>query len=156
VVTCVGWNLNPHPLKPKGAAPKFREDSRRIEQNAEGPSPTGKKQDGDVKSPLQGGLAGALVGGGGVVQEDEGAAVGFADVVDSADVWMIEGGSGLGFALEAGESLRVGGDVFGEEFEGDEAMEAGVFGFVDNAHAAAEFVGDVVVGEVLTDQRWAP
>ena len=86
---------------------------------------------------------------------DEGAAFGFADVVDGADVGVIEGGSGLGFALEASERLRVGGDVFGEKFECDEAMEAGVFGFVDDAHAAAtEFVGDDEVGEVLTDQDW--
>ena len=86
---------------------------------------------------------------------DEGAAVGFADVVDGADIRMVEGGSGLGFALEAGESLRIGGNVFGEEFEGDETMEAGVFGFVNDTHAAAaEFVRDVVVGEVLSDQRW--
>ena len=86
---------------------------------------------------------------------DEGAAFGFADVVDGADVGVIEGGGGLGFALEAGERLRIGGDVFGEEFECDEAMEAGVFGLVDNAHAAAtEFVGDDEVGEVLTDQDW--
>jgi hypothetical protein len=47
---------------------------------------------------------------------DEGAAFGFADVVDGADVGVVEGGGGLGFALKAGESLRVGGDVFGEEF----------------------------------------
>ena len=86
---------------------------------------------------------------------DEGAAFGFADVVDGADVGVIEGGGGLRFALETGERLRIGGDVFGEEFECDEAMEAGVFGFVDDAHAAAtEFVGDDEVGEVLTDQDW--
>ena len=86
---------------------------------------------------------------------DEGAAFGFADVVDGADVGVIEGGCGLGFALEAGECLRISGDVFGEEFESDEAVEAGVFGFVDDAHAAAtEFVGDEEVGEVLADHGW--
>ena len=35
----------------------------------------------------------------------------FADVVDGADVGMIERGGGLGFALEALESLRIVGDV---------------------------------------------
>ena len=36
-------------------------------------------------------------------------------------------------------------------------MEAGVFGFVDDTHATTtEFVGDDVVGEVLTDHEWAP
>ncbi len=86
---------------------------------------------------------------------DEGAAFVFADVVDGADVWVVQSGGGLGFALEAGEGLRVGGDIFGEEFEGDETAEAGVFGFVDDAHAAAaDFFGDGVVGEVLADQGW--
>ena len=86
---------------------------------------------------------------------DQGAAFGFADVVDGANVWMVEGGSGLGFAPKAGEGLRIGGDVFGEEFQSDETMETGVFGFVDDAHAAAtEFVGDDEVGEVLTDHGW--
>jgi hypothetical protein len=48
--------------------------------------------------------------------------------------------------------LRIGGDIFGEEFEGGEAMKASVFGFIDDAHAAAtEFCGDVEVGEILTD-----
>jgi len=36
--------------------------------------------------------------------------------VDGADVGMVEGGGGFGFALEAGESLRVFGDFVGEEF----------------------------------------
>ena len=45
---------------------------------------------------------------------DEGAAFVFTDVVDGADVWMIERGSGLGFALKASESLRISGDIFGE------------------------------------------
>ena len=54
---------------------------------------------------------------------DEGCAVFFADVVDGADVGMIERGGGLGFALEAGEGLRIVGDVVGEELQGDEAAE---------------------------------
>ena len=37
---------------------------------------------------------------------DEGAAVVFADVVDGADVGMVQRGGGAGFALEAFERLR--------------------------------------------------
>ena len=86
---------------------------------------------------------------------DEGVAVFLADVVDGADVGVIERGGGLGFALEAGERLRVFGDGVGEEFQSDETIEAGVFGFVDDAHAAAaEFFEDAVMGDSLADLHW--
>ena len=40
------------------------------------------------------------------------------------------------------------GNVVGEEFQGDVAAEAGVFGLVDHAHAAAaEFFEDGVMGD---------
>ena len=54
------------------------------------------------------------------------AAVVFADVVDGADIGMIEGGGGFGFALEAFEGLRVASEIVGEEFESDGAIEARV------------------------------
>ena len=83
---------------------------------------------------------------------DEGLAVLLADVVNGADVGMVQGGGGLGFALEAGEGLRVAGNFFGQEFQGDEAMQARVFGFVDDAHAAAaELLDDAVVRDGLAD-----
>ena len=68
---------------------------------------------------------------------DEGLAIFFADVVNGADVGMVQCGSGLGFALKAGERLRVAGNFIGKELEGDETMKPRVFGFVDDAHAAA-------------------
>ena len=40
----------------------------------------------------------------------------FADFEDHADVGMVEGGGGLGFALESGEHLRVLDYFVGEEF----------------------------------------
>ena len=80
-------------------------------------------------------------------------AVLFADVVNGADVGMIERGSGFGFALEAFERLRVVREIVGEEFQGDEAIEARVFGFVDDAHsAAAEFFDDAVMGNCAADK----
>ena len=72
-----------------------------------------------------------------VLHGDEGLSVFFADVVDGADVGMIQSGGGFGFAAETLESLTVLGYVFREELQGDETIEAGVFGFVDHAHAAA-------------------
>jgi len=84
---------------------------------------------------------------------DEGAAVLFADVIDGADVGVIEGGGGFGFAAETFEGLAVAGGFFGEEFEGDEAVQASVFGLEDDAHAAAtELFEDTVVGDGLTDE----
>ena len=84
---------------------------------------------------------------------DEGAALGFADVIDGADVGMIKGGGGFGLALEACEGLGISGDVIGEEFEGDVAVEADVFGLVDHAHTSAtELFGDAVMRDGLADE----
>jgi len=44
---------------------------------------------------------------------DEGFAVLIADVIDGADVGMVERGGGLGFALKTGEGLRIAGDFVG-------------------------------------------
>ncbi len=83
---------------------------------------------------------------------DEGMAVLFANVVDGADIGMVQGGSGLGFALKTSESVGIAGNVFGQELESNEAVKAGVFGFVNHAHAAtAELLDDAVVRNGLAD-----
>ena len=77
----------------------------------------------------------------------------FANVIDGADVGMIERGGGLGFAPEALQGLRVAGDVFRKKFQRDEAAEAGVLGLIDHAHtAAAKLFEDAVMGNGLTDE----
>ena len=84
---------------------------------------------------------------------DEGAAVVFADVVDGADVGMVQRGGGTRFTLESFERLRIVGEIVGKKFESDEAAEARVFGFVDDAHSAtAEFFDDAVVRNCLADE----
>ena len=71
----------------------------------------------------------------------------FADIVNGANVWVIEGGGGAGFAAETIEGLRIVRGFFREEFQGDHALETGVFGFVNDAHAAAaDFFEDAVMG----------
>ena len=60
-----------------------------------------------------------------------------ADVVDRADVRMVEGGSGPRFALETLQRLRVAGDLRRQELEGHKAAQARVLRLVDDAHAAA-------------------
>ena len=83
---------------------------------------------------------------------DEGLAVFFADVVNGANVGVVQGRCGLGLALKAGERLRVAGYFIGKEFQGHEPMQARVFGFVNHAHAAtAEFLDDAIVGNGLAD-----
>src|SRR5208283_4762840 len=75
-----------------------------------------------------------------------------ADVVDGADVGMVERGSGLRFAAKTAEGRGVANHVIGKKLQGDEAMQAGLFGFVDHAHAsAAELLDHLVVRDVLAD-----
>jgi hypothetical protein len=45
------------------------------------------------------------------------------DLVDGADIGMVQGRGGLGFTPEAFQRLRVLGDVVGQELEGNEATE---------------------------------
>ncbi len=83
---------------------------------------------------------------------DEGLAVLLANVVDGADVGVIQSGCGLGFALEAGEGLRVAGNFLGQKLERDETVKPRVFGFVDHAHtAAAQLLENAVVRNRLAN-----
>src|SRR5208282_3171617 len=70
-----------------------------------------------------------------ILHDDVGLAVLLANVVNGADVWMVEGGRSPGLAAETLERLAVSGYIFRDEFEGDEAVEATVFGFVYDSHA---------------------
>ena len=86
--------------------------------------------------------------------DEESAAGVLADVVDGADVGVVQGRCGLGFAAETLERLAVLRKVLGQKLQGDEAAKAGVFGLVDHAHAtAAEFFENPVVRDGLIEQR---
>ena len=63
-------------------------------------------------------------------------AVLLANVVEMADIGMIEGRDGAGFAFETFASFGFFGKMRGKNFDGDFAVEAGVEGAVDFAHAA--------------------
>ena len=90
------------------------------------------------------------------LSSDEGFAIVFADVVDGANVGMIQRGGGLRFALEAADSLLVAGHFVGKKFQRDEALQASVFGFVNYAHASgSEIFDDAVMGDGETNQRRA-
>ena len=80
------------------------------------------------------------------LHDEEGAALFFADVVDGADVGMIEGGRSFGFAAKTLERLAVLREIFGQELECDKATKARVLSLVDHAHtAAAELFDDPVM-----------
>src|ERR1700674_262249 len=75
-----------------------------------------------------------------------------ANVVNRADVGMVESRCGLGFTLKTGKSLGVFGYFIGQEFQGNEAVQPRVFGLVDYPHpTTAEFLDDAVVRNGLTN-----
>ena len=83
---------------------------------------------------------------------DEGMPLVLADVVDRADVGMIQGRGSLRLALEAAEGLRIARDVVGQELHGDETVKARVLGLVHHAHSAAtQFLDDAVVRDGSPD-----
>ena len=91
-----------------------------------------------------------------ILHGDERASVLLADVVDRADVWMVERRCGPGFALKAAQGLGITRQIFGDELERNGTVKPRIFGFVHHAHpAAAELLDDAVVRERLTDQRIA-
>ena len=74
-----------------------------------------------------------------------------AEVVNGDDVGVVEGGDGAGFALEAAAEVGGGAErtrcgVLAKDFDGDVAIEAGVAGAVDLAHAADSERGLDLVG----------
>ena len=64
-------------------------------------------------------------------------AVGLADIVDAADVRMIELRDGVRFPFETSAALPVIGDVGGEDLDRDVAIEPAVSRPIDFAHAAS-------------------
>src|SRR3981189_2316039 len=87
-----------------------------------------------------------------VLHRDEGLAVLLVNLVDRADVWMVQRGRGLRFALEAGQSLRVLGGFVRQELEGYKAMEFRIFRFVHHTHpTAAQLLHDAVVRDGLAN-----
>ena len=72
----------------------------------------------------------------------------------ATDVRMIQRRSGLRFALEAAEGLRVFRNLIRQKLQGDKAVQLYVLGLVDDAHpTAAELLFDAIVRNSLADQR---
>jgi hypothetical protein len=62
--------------------------------------------------------------------------VGFADIVQHADVRMVQGGDRAGFSLEARLEIAIGRDMFRQDLDGDDAIEPHILRAVDLAHSA--------------------
>src|ERR1035437_9646085 len=89
------------------------------------------------------------------LHRDEGSPIGLVNLVDRADVRMVQRGRSLGFPLETAEGLRVVGEVVVKELQGDVTTELEVFRLVDYAHpSAAELLNDAVVRDGLVDHEW--
>ncbi len=87
-----------------------------------------------------------------ILHGDKRLAVLFANVVEGANVGVIQSGCGLGFALEAGQGLGVAGNFLRQKLECYKTVKPRVFGFVDHAHTAtAQPFDDAVVRNSLPD-----
>src|SRR5215469_5285388 len=77
---------------------------------------------------------------------DEGSPLGFVDLIDRADVWVIQRRRSSRFLPEAVERLRVVGNIVWQEFERDKSAETQVLSLVDDPHTAAtELLGDPIM-----------
>ena len=78
----------------------------------------------------------------------------FANLVDGANVGMVQSGRGASLTAEAFEGLWVFSKVIGEEFQSHKAVKSCVLGLVHHTHSApAKLFNDAVVGEGLADER---
>ncbi len=74
------------------------------------------------------------------------------DLVDSADILMIESGGGFGFSQQTLFGVLIGRDFGWEEFNRDFPVEPLVLSQVDLAHATTpELLDDAVVRDGLAD-----
>src|ERR1035441_6134193 len=77
---------------------------------------------------------------------DERLSVLLANVVNRANIGVIQCGRGLRFASKASQCLRVASNFIGQELEGYKTMEPGVFRLIDNTHTTAAELFDDAVG----------
>jgi len=85
---------------------------------------------------------------------DERFSIFVANVIDGADAGVVQGGGGLRFPLETCQRLRIVSHFIGKEFQGNKTVQARVFGFVHDTHAApAELLDNAVMRDGLADER---
>src|SRR5664279_3495845 len=82
----------------------------------------------------------------------EGSAIRHANLINSADVGVIQCGSSLRFPLKARQSVRIMRRLVRQKLQRDKATEGQVFGLVDNPHpATAQLLDNAVMRDRLAD-----
>jgi hypothetical protein len=77
-----------------------------------------------------------------------------ANLMNRADIRMIQGRSGLCLALEARQRLWIFDDRIRQKLQGHEATQVEVLGLVDDPHTATtEFLDNAVMRDGLADHR---
>src|SRR5262249_55490486 len=76
------------------------------------------------------------------------------DIVNGDDVGVVKRTGGAGLLGETPQVFFIAELLGGQQFQGDEAIQPRVTGFVDHAHAALpELFGDFVVRDGTADHR---
>jgi hypothetical protein len=88
--------------------------------------------------------------------DDEETVLVFPDVVDDADVWMIEGRCRARFPLKSLARLGILGQFLGKEFQSNTPAEALVFRLIHDAHSATTQLAHNAVMRDCLVQHVAP
>src|SRR5437016_1375541 len=76
-----------------------------------------------------------------------------ADVMNRADIGVVQSGSGTRLTAKAFQCLRVTGEFFRQKLQSHKAAEPSVFGLIHDPHSATtEFLDDAVVRNGLADE----
>src|SRR5205807_1448373 len=71
------------------------------------------------------------------LHDDEVLSLVLADLMDSANIGMVQGGSCPRFTLKSLQRLMIGCELIGQELQSNVAAQTQVFGLIDHTHAAA-------------------
>ena len=78
-----------------------------------------------------------------------------SNLIDRADIGMVQGGSCLRFPLKPGQRLGVFGYRIRQKLQCDEAVQLHVLSLVNNTHpATTELLDNAVVRDGFADQDW--
>ena len=92
-----------------------------------------------------------------LLHHDEGVTVVVLNLINGANVGMVQLRRSPGFALKALYRFFVAQQVFRNELQRNVAPQADVFGLVHNSHTTtAKFAYDAIVGDGLPDHGKAP
>src|SRR3984893_15157287 len=87
------------------------------------------------------------------LHDQERMAVLLPDLIDRADVGMVQCRRSLSLSLKAGQCLRVLGYFIRQKLQGDKSVQGYVLGLVHDTHpTAAQLLDDAVVRYGLTDE----